>query len=275
MHSTISDGTDTPVELLGKIRDAGIGLWSLTDHDDTLGCRFVSHHLVEGDPAFIPGVEFSCKDEEGKYHIIGYGYDIESPEINNVVNIGHTMRMEKAKARVEFVVKEFGFELPQEEINRFLNLPNPGKPHLGNLLVKYGYCDSKEKAINEYIDKAKIKDRFLRPETAIEGILRAGGIPVLAHPIYGSGDQLILGEEMDDRLRRLVGFGLKGVEGFYSGFTFKMNDMMLAHADKYDLYVTAGSDYHGTNKMIELGDTGLDDASEGPARLLKFMEMFL
>ena len=76
MHSTISDGTDTPVELLGKIRDAGIGLWSLTDHDDTLGCSFVSHHLVEGDPAFIPGVEFSCKDEEGKYHIIGYGYDI-------------------------------------------------------------------------------------------------------------------------------------------------------------------------------------------------------
>ena len=94
---------------------------------------------------------------------------------------------------------------------------------------------------------------------------------MLAHPVYGSGDQLILGEEMEQRLRRLIGFGLQGVEAYYSGFTKKLRAMMLEMAQRYDLYVTAGSDYHGTNKLIPLGDTGLEDASQGVEGLQRFL----
>ena len=94
---------------------------------------------------------------------------------------------------------------------------------------------------------------------------------MLAHPFYGSGDELILGEEMDARLRRLMDFGLQGLEAFYSGFTDKMRSQALSLADRYDLYVTAGSDYHGMNKLVEIGTTGLDDAGNGPEGLLRFL----
>ena len=95
-------------------------------------------------------------------------------------------------------------------------------------------------------------------------------------PILCAGDvfsdQLIMGKDMDERLKRLIGFGLRGVEAFYSGFTEKMSSEMLALAEKYDLLVTAGSDYHGSNKLVMLGDTGCDNASEGPRGMLRFLD---
>ena len=78
-------------------------------------------------------------------------------------------------------------------------------------------------------------------------------------------------EEMDERLRRLMDFGLQGVEAFYSGFTDKLRSQMLSFAERYGLYITAGSDYHGTNKLIDLGDTGLDDSGDRPEGLRRFL----
>ncbi|MBO4289144.1 MAG: hypothetical protein J5865_03475, partial [Lachnospiraceae bacterium] len=135
----------------------------------------------------------------------------------------------------------------------------------------YGFAKSKDDAIRNYLNKLHCPTQYVRPEEAIEGILKAGGIPVLAHPTYGSGDQLILGEEMDERLKKLMGFGLQGGEAFYSGFTARLRKQMLAFAEKYDLYVTAGSDYHGANKLVPLKDTGCEDASEGPEGLQRFL----
>ena len=275
MHSSVSDGSDSPEALLSNVKKAGIELFALTDHDDVAGCLAVMSMLQEGDPLFIPGVEFSCKDDEGRYHILGFGYDVNSSHILDVVKTVREYRMAKARFRYDFVTGELGFMMPEEEREYFLSLPNPGKPHLANLLIKYGYAEDRQQAIHEFIDKAVVHSRYVRPETAIEAILAAGGVPVLAHPIYGSGDQLIMGEEMDERLKRLVGFGLRGVEAFYSGFTAKMRDQMLSFADKYELYVTAGSDYHGTNKMIEIGDNGLDEVDVFPKGLTDFIERFV
>ena len=95
---------------------------------------------------------------------------------------------------------------------------------------------------------------------------------MLAHPSYGSGDQLILGEEMDERLRKLMDFGLQGLEGFYSGFTARLRGEILSFAERYDLYVTAGSDYHGWNKQVILGDTHFDPAQKMPDGLRRFLE---
>ena len=270
MHSSVSDGSDSPAQLLAAVRSAGLGLFALTDHDAVKGCAALRELLEPGDPLFLPGVEFSCRDGEGKYHILGYGYDPQSPAILGLVGISHGLRLKKVHARLAFLEREFGFVFPEEERRRLLARDNPGKPHIGNLMVKLGYAQSKEQAIREFINKLSLPDDFIRPEQAITGILAAGGIPVLAHPSYGDGDQLILGEEMDSRLRRLMGFGLQGLEAFYSGFTAKLTRELLELAGRYGLYVTAGSDYHGKNKLISLGDTGLEDASRGPEGLLRF-----
>ena len=272
MHSTVSDGTDTPEEILARVRQTGLELFALSDHDAIKGCARIRGARREGDPQFLNGVEFSCKDEEGKYHILGYGYDPDSEAIQAVVNLGHSLRMKKVTARLDFIRTRFGFAFPEEEIRALLALDNPGKPHIGNLMVRHGYASTKDEAIRNYIDKLRLPNEYIRPEEAIEGILQSGGIPVLAHPAYGSGDQLILGEEMDSRIRRLMDFGLPGLEAYYSGFTDKLRRQILSFAERYGLYVTAGSDYHGANKLVQLGDTGLADAAEYPAGLLRFLD---
>ena len=271
MHSTVSDGTDTPAEILQRVKENGIRLFSLTDHDAVKGSREIMSLWQEGDPCFLCGAEFSCKDEEGKYHILGYGYDPDSEGVNSIVRLGHSYRIGKVKERLEFLKKEFGFAFPDFELQKLFAMDNPGKPHIGNLMVKYKYAETKEKAIKEFINRIHFETEYVRPEEAIAGILKSGGIPVLAHPSYGSGDELIIGDEMDKRLQKLIGFGLQGVEAFYSGFTARLRDEILGFAEKYDLYVTAGSDYHGKNKLIDLGDTGLDENTEMPEGMKRFL----
>ena len=271
MHTTVSDGTDTPEEILQKVKEAGIGLFSVTDHDAVKGCGIIREVLAEGDPAFVNGVEFSCRDDEGKYHILGYGYDPAAPSMRKLISASHRMRMKKIRGRLEELRDRFGFTFPEDEIKQLLALDNPGKPHIANLMVKYGYTETKEEAIKKFINQVRFPDLFLLPEEAIRGVLEGGGIPVLAHPFYGSGDELILGDEMDERLRKLLGYGLQGVEVFYSGFTTKLRNEMLGLAERYDLYVTAGSDYHGGNKLVILGDTGLTDPADMPAGMQRFL----
>ncbi|MBQ3417691.1 MAG: PHP domain-containing protein [Ruminococcus sp.] len=272
MHTNVSDGTDTPLEIIECVKNAGISFFSVTDHDAIKGCAVIQNALKDSDLSFICGTELSCRDEEGKYHILGYHYDPSSDSINGLIQKGHSLRMKKVNARLDFIKTEFGFTFPKEEIDNLLSQDNPGKPHIGNLMVKYGYAETKEIAIQQYIDQLHLKGGYIRPEEAIEAILGGGGIPVLAHPCYGDGGQLILGEEMEHRVRRLMSFGLKGMEAFYSGFTRKLRNEMLYLAKKYDLYITAGSDYHGANKLVKLGDTGLSGAYELPDGLLRFIE---
>ena len=271
MHTTVSDGTDTPEEILSRVTEAGIEVFAVTDHDAVKAGSVIKKlaAATPGAPLFIPGVEFSCRDEAGKYHILGYGFDPDGPEIAVTVNAGHSLRMEKVYARIEFLRTEFGFEFPEEEIEKLLALDNPGKPHIGNLMVKYGYAESRGDAIDRILNRQSFREKHLRPEQAIRGILDAGGIPVLAHPFYGSGDELVMGEEMEERLTRLKGYGLCGIEAYYSGFSPKLIRAALELSERYSLLVTAGSDYHGANKQIELGDTGLDRSSEPPSVLVE------
>ena len=272
MHTRVSDGTDTPIEIAERVKQAGIELFSVTDHDAIKGCAEILSRRVGGDPEFVPGVEFSCKDEEGHYHILGYGYDVNAPAINAIVKKGHSFRVSKLTKRLDYLKAEFGFTFSPEDVEALKALDNPGKPHIGNLMVKYGYAADKNEAINKYINGFHSHNEHVRPEEAIDAILKSGGVPVLAHPSYGRGDELILGGEMETRLRKLMGFGLEGVEAFYSGFAPRMQKEMLDFAERFSLYVTAGSDYHGKNKLVLLGDNNLPPPGEYPEGLKRFID---
>ena len=270
MHTCYSDGSDTPAAILKKVKEKGIKLFSVTDHDGIRGALSVLKILKPGDPAFICGAEFSCKDALGKYHILGYGYRPYSKYINELVGYGHQLRIKKVAARLDFIKNEFGFCFPEHEIEKIFKLTNPGKPHIGNLMVKYGYADSKESAIELYINKCDVADDYVLPETAIQQILKSGGIPVLAHPVYGNGDQMILGEALRDRVLRLKKTGLKGLECFYSANLPRYTAETLSIAEELGLYVTCGSDYHGSNKLVCLGDISVDAFDDPPKGLVDF-----
>ena len=272
MHSNVSDGTDTPEELLANVREAGVKIFSLTDHDAVKGCSVIRALLKPGDPVFLNGVEFSCKDELGAYHVLGYGYDPESSAMKDLIDKGHSLRMKKCSMRLDFLEETYGLIFPEEEIEELLRQENPGKPHIANMMVRCGYAETKEQAITRFINHAHCESEYLRPEEAVRGILDGGGIPVLAHPAYGNGGQLIIGDEMTERLKRMIEFGMQGVEAFYSGFTPRLIQETLSYAARFGLYVTAGSDYHGHNKLIEIGETNLSEDEDYPEGLRRFLE---
>ncbi len=294
MHTTASDGSDTPEELLEKILAAGFEFFSVTDHDSTSACLRVGRRLslmkesrdagqkengtsgpqenISPLPSFIPGIELSCEDEKGKYHILGYGYQYEWGNVLRLTRETHALRMSKLSRRLQNLREAYGITFPEEELAALYQLDNPGKPHIGRLMVKYGHARSISEAIKGYLNKYSPPEGHIRPEQAIRAVLADGGIPVLAHAIYGDGDQLIMGPELGERIERLMNFGLMGLECFYSGFSPKQRQIMLSLAEHYDLYVTAGSDYHGTNKLIELGDTGLEEEGGTYPLLEKFLE---
>ncbi|MBQ1685251.1 MAG: PHP domain-containing protein [Clostridia bacterium] len=271
MHTTASDGTCTPGELLSRVREAGLSVFAVTDHDAVKACTEIRRLLLPGDPLFIPGVEFSCRDEEGKYHILGYGFDPAAEPIAELVEAAHGIRVDKVKKRLSVLKSDHGIAFPDEEIRELLSLPNPGKPHIGNLMVKYGYAGTRRQAILDVLNRICVNTGFIRPEQAIAAILDSGGVPVLAHPFFGDGDQCIEGAEMERRLARLTDFGLRGVEAFYSRFTPAQCAKMLAYAERFGLFATAGSDFHGANKDIPLGMTGLS-GDELPAPLVRFLK---
>jgi len=277
MHTTVSDGTDTPEEIVERVKAAGIDLFSITDHDDIQGAAEAAKMpaIQNGSILFMKGVEFSCKDEDGKYHVLGYKYDENASAILDVIHEAHEFRIRKVSQRIEFLKEEFGFTFQDKDIEEIYHNSNPGKPHIAKLMMQYGYAQSIPEAMQKYLNKKKFRGGNLRPEQAIRAVLEAGGIPVLAHPSYGDGSQIIVGDMMDQRLQKLVGFGLQGVECYYSGFTAKLTNEMLAFAEKYDLYVSAGSDYHGENKLVQLGETNLSDYPEWSPRLEQFIHYCL
>ena len=197
MHSTVSDGTDAPLELLGKVREAGIDVFAVTDHDDIAACGEIVSAISESDseekkyPKFIPGAEFAAKDELGRYHIVGLGYDPEAGPIRALVDDCRSKRVQRVRLRLEYLEEVFGMTLPEEEKEALFKLKNPGRPHIGNLLVKYGYAPDRNTAIREYVNKTKTPGvGRIGPQQAIEAILASGGVPVLAHAILGDGNQM-------------------------------------------------------------------------------------
>ena len=272
IHSTVSDGTDSPLEILSSVRSSGIQLFSLTDHDTSKGCKIIRDNLSEGDPQFITGVEFSCRDYKGKYHILGYGYDLDAEPINRLFSLGHSYRLNKLDGRIEELKAKYGFTFPEEEIKKLHELDNPGKPHLGNLMVKYGYAESKDEAIEKYLNSIHVQSEYFNPEEVIKAILESNGIPILAHPFFGDGSERVTEEKMKPRCERLVGYGLKGLEAFYSQFNENHIKHMLCLAECFGLYVTAGSDYHGRNKKIPLGKNNMDGLKEPPAGMQRFLK---
>ena len=265
MHSSFSDGSDTPKQLLENVCRAGLDVFSLTDHDATEGCAVLQQYLRPDSPRFIPGVELSCKDKEGKYHVLGYAYNVQKESIRAAVDFTHNTRMEKQKNRFKYLEEAHGFVFPPEDKAELLSRKNPGKPHFAALMLKRGYTDSIDQGF-EILAGYHGKEPSLSPEDAMDAILQADGIPVLAHGILGDGSKKLTPEEIESRVARLKASGLMGLECYYSKYTPEQKEIMLSLADKYNLFVTAGSDYHGSAKTVRLGDTNSPD----PERMKRF-----
>lgn len=259
LHSTASDGSDTPEELAEKIRAAGIRLFSVTDHDTVDGTLEMAKLVPEG-VRFVPGVEFSCVSPAGKCHILGYGFDPGHPALQAALAEGRDLRMDKLERRIRLLEENFGIVLTADERQWLMSRNSPGKPHLGQILLERGLAADLSSAIRQYVQNVPGRDR-IGAETAVRAIEAAGGVSVWAHPLGGEGEKRLTPEKFEAQLETLRGCGIRGMECWYSRYKLEEVMFLQDRARALGLIVTGGSDYHGTNKQdLALGMRNAEDA---------------
>jgi len=250
-HSTCSDGTLSPQELFLQAQKNNLKYLSITDHDN-----FDHINMLPGDFGgikYIPGVEISAEFRK-TLHILGYGFDPENMELKNTLEYLQKARRDRNEKMLEKFA-EARMPISMDELLEESKGDIVGRPHFARIMEKKSYVASYQEAFDLYLAKGKkfyMSKKRLEPKKAIELILNAGGIPVLAHP-YQTGPS---GKKLDSFVAELKNHGLKGIEVFYSQHTPGQIREYRSLAKKYDLLITAGSDFHGGNKPhIHLGMT--------------------
>jgi predicted metal-dependent phosphoesterase TrpH len=252
LHTTRSDGSMSPTELVVYAKTKGLRAIAITDHDTASGNE---EGILEGKRQgveVVPGVELSICFPHGELHMLGYFIDYESPALHTTLLELREHRKRRNPLIIQKLAK-LGMPLNLQEIRRRVNNGNVGRPHIAAAMVEAGYVPTIKEAFNLYLRKdgpAYVPKEKL---TAIEGlqlILQFGGLPVLAHP-----QTLEFGrfEDLAAFVRALKEHGLAGIEAFYQGSS-EHSRRFSALADHLDLCKTGGSDFHGSFKShIEIG----------------------
>ncbi len=254
LHSTNSDGSETPEELVIRGRTAGLTAMALTDHDNMGGTgEFLAACRTHGMTG-IAGVEISAFVEEGHgtLHILGYGADPEHPQV--VESLGRVL--DGRAWRNEQILEKLnglGLELEWVEVQACAGEDVVGRAHFAQALIDRDYVSSVTEAFDRYLAKGRpaYVDRYrLYPEEGIRMIREAGGVAVIAHPFSWELDEA----KLEAGLSELKAFGLAGVEAVYSEYGPEQTVTLLRLAKRLDLLTTGGSDYHGLAKPdIALG----------------------
>jgi predicted metal-dependent phosphoesterase TrpH len=265
IHSTASDGSIDPLEIPCLAQKAGLKAIALTDHDSIDGTKkILTHRHLLGPVKFLTGVEISAAPPDffsvpGSFHVLGYGFNVDHPDLNQALLQQQIARKNRNPGIISRL-NELGFDMSLEEvISASEEKAQIGRPHIARVMVKKGFVDAIDDAFDLYLGKGKsayIDKPRVETVQAIKLIRSAGGLPILAHPgLLDVRDfnayEYLLGE--------LVPMGLMGIEVYSPNHSVEETDYFVELAEKFDLLVTGGSDFHGAiNPEIQLG-TGNGD----------------
>jgi predicted metal-dependent phosphoesterase TrpH len=246
-HTTASDGSFTPTEVVRMAAEAGLTAVAITDHDTVAG----NAEAVEAGPVYgveiVPGVEISVNHGGPSYHMLGYFVDYEHEPLLSSLEAIRCFRDERNE-KIVAKLNELDMPVTLEEIQAEARGESVGRPHVAAVLLRKGYVSSTQEAFDRYLAKGKAayidRDR-LSAAGGIDLIRGAGGVAVFAHPCIYKWDG-------PDDLRRTVaefaGMGVVGLEAHYSGHTPEDERRLTELADEFGLVVTGGSDFHGAAK---------------------------
>jgi predicted metal-dependent phosphoesterase TrpH len=252
MHSTFSDGSLTPEQLVEMGRSIGLTAMALTDHDCTAGVgRFVDA-CAAGGIRGVTGVEISADVRRGTMHVLGYFVEPGHERLERVLE---RIRDGRQTRNLEILdrLNRLGFALSWEEVKAYAGEDVVGRPHFAQALEAKGYVSSKMEAFDLYLGKGKkaYAERFrMSPADSIAAIRGAGGIAVLAHPFTLD----LKRDALRAAVCELRDAGLAGIEACYSEHSLEQEALYRALAGELGLAVTGGSDFHGdANPAIRMG----------------------
>ena len=251
-HSSRSDGTLTPAELVCKAKEIGLTAIALTDHDSVDGIAEAAAEAAKIGIEFVPGIELSTA-QGAEIHILGLFIDPENEELQNTINTLRESRSTRM-ARMCENLQKLGFDITLEDAAKESGSEKfTGRPHIALAMVKKGYCATVQECFDKYIGFGKlayVKKAVLTANDAVKLVRKAGGVAVFAHPHQTGFDN----DKLDELIKTLKKDGLNAVEGYYTEFTREHISDFRALAEKNSLMLSGGSDYHGASKMkIALG----------------------
>lgn len=270
IHSTASDGTMSPAEIVGYAKEKDLEAIAITDHDTVEG---VEEALAAGEKAgieVVPAIEISAEYPKSTLHILGYYIDFNDERFLQNISVLQKARAER-NPKIIKNLQNLGLKIDFEEVIEEAKTGQVGRPHFAQVLLKKGYVKDINEAFNKYLKKGapayENKFRF-PPNEAISYILNAGGMPVLSHP---NTLNYQTNTELESIVSEMVKYGLAGIEVYYSEHSKNQTEFYEQIAKKYDLLITGGSDFHGQNlKGTDLG-TGRKNLNV-PYALLKRMK---
>ncbi|ADL11770.1 PHP domain-containing protein [Acetohalobium arabaticum] len=254
LHTTASDGSYTPEELVEKAVGMGLETIAVTDHDTVGGVAPALTAAKEVDLEVIPGVEFTTYVGQEEVHILGYYFDYLDQNFLMELTKLKEARENRGKKIVEKLNK-LGLELEWKSVIEVAGSGAVGRPHIARALVNEGYVADVSAAFEDYLGDrgpAYVPKTQLTPQDAIEAINEAGGVAVLAHPGHLSTNELIV---------EIIEAGIDGIEAYYSGHDEEETKQYIKLANRYDLIITGGSDCHGPKikEGILLGTVDIPD----------------
>ncbi|MFJ8229363.1 PHP domain-containing protein [Streptomyces sp. NPDC094448] len=253
-HSTASDGTDTPAELVRNAAAAGLDVIALTDHDTTRGHAEAIAALpgLDRPPTLVTGAELSCAVDGIGLHLLAYLFDPEEPELLARRELLRDDRVPRAREIVARL-RELGAPVTWEQVARIAGDGSVGRPHIAAAMVELGVVPTVSDAFTaEWIadgGRAWVAKHELDPFTAVRLVKAAGGVAVIAHPAAVKRGRTI----SDATIAELAEAGLDGIEVDHLDHDEPTRARLRGLAAELGLLTTGSSDYHGSRKDIPLG----------------------
>ena len=254
VHSTCSDGTLSPTELVDYAIQKGLSAFALTDHDCVEGLDTILSYAksLPNAPEIIPGIELSTDENGQEVHMVGLFIDHHNPEFNQYLQEFIASRTTRNK-KMCHLLQEHGMNITYEELEAEFPGAVLTRAHYAKLLLKHGYVKSIREAFERFLGDhcpCYVSREKITPVMAIDLIKKAGGLAILAHPIlYHMSDA-----RLDALVQKLKEAGLTGIEAIYSTYSPAEERQIRKLATKYDLLLSGGSDFHGENKPgLDLG----------------------
>lgn len=255
-HSSVSDGTEPPTELVRAAAAVGLGTVALTDHDTTAGWAEGAAAASEAGITLIPGMELSTRVQMTSVHVLGYLFDPTDADLVAETERIRTGRRERARAMVERIGVDY--DLTWEDVLAQTTTGGTvGRPHIADALVARGHVENRSAAFAGILHwRAGYYQPHYAPDplTGVRLIRAAGGVPVLAHPITRGRARAI----PEERLAVLADAGLFGLELDHRENEVEGKEWMRGLAKRYGLRITGSSDYHGQGKPNRLGENTTD-----------------
>lgn len=227
--------------------ERGLSVLAVTDHDTTAGIDAAMGAARGTRLEIIPGVELSADVPEGEVHVLGYCVDWHDTYFQAMLDQFREGRYGRAEKMTQKLAA-LGAAISFERVKEIAGDGSIGRPHVARALLEAGYVTSVSEAFEKYIGRngpAYVERFRLKPQDAVALILRAGGVPVLAHP-----------RDVTDWIEPLAKAGLLGVEVYYAAYDEPTRAKLLRLTKQFGLLATGGSDFHGLNKMAHLGALG-------------------